>query len=77
MNRIISFSSESVAYNLLSGDLYLLDYENAELLKLMSNKINKSIIIIKIIDMFHVDKDEAEEYLSNLQSEFRELNLID
>lgn len=68
---------ESVVYNIESGDMHLLSSFNAELLALMLEKIETSLLIKKIIENYQVDKQEAESFLDDLYLEYQNLNLID
>ena len=68
---------ESVIYNIESGDMHLLTSFNAELLALMLEKKETSQLVVKIIENYQVDKQEAESFLDNLYLEYQNLNLID
>lgn len=68
---------ESVIYNIESGDMHLLTSFNAELLALMLEKKETSQLVVKIIENYQVDKQEAESFLGNLYLEYQNLNLID
>ena len=68
---------ESVVYNIEFGDMHLLSSFNAELLSLMIKQVAVPRLVEKISVTYDVGKQEAETYLTNLQLEYRKLNLID
>jgi len=78
MGSLKSYSCEpeTVIYNVESGDMHLLSASNAELLGLINQKVEIPHLLQKIIDTFQLSGSEAEEYLFNLKSEYRKLNLI-
>ena len=75
--KIYCCVDESVIYNVESGNIHLIPSFNVELLSLINRKINKPLLLVKIVDVFNFDQQEAESYLDNLCFEYRKLNLID
>jgi len=75
--KIVNYKYESVVYNKESGDLHLLSTFNAKVLELMLENTSQSNLINKITESYEIEKEDAENYLDNLYTEYRNLNLID
>jgi len=74
---VFLWQDESVIYQKESGDLHLLPIFNTEVLELILENTSQSKLINKITESYEIEKEDAEDYLESLYTEYRNLNLID